>query len=327
MTHTRAQVFGGKLMYVTVARRLPGTSFRAWVLAIAFVTSLADVDARPLASAPGMYIGTGSHQLHLHCTGDGAPSVVLESGLGGNSLDWSRVQPLVARFTRVCSYDRAGYGWSEPGAKPRTARQIAAELYHLLVYGSFPPPYVLVGHSFGGLVVQLFASLHPSDTAGLVLVDSTHEEQFERFERAGIRKTFLPTGRRFYISNHHQIPKGLPETVRPVAEALVTRSSAVQALYNELRLMRRSTRQVRASGPLPEVPVVVITRKNDARQNITESDRMAVVWLQMQKELASRSRRGVLIVADTEDHYIHLGQPEVVVDGIRSVVRTSRGSH
>ena len=312
-------------MYVTVARRLPGASIQAWMLAIAFITGLDDVDARPLASAPGMYIGTGSHQLHLHCTGDGGPSVVLESGLGGNSLDWSRVQPLVARFTRVCSYDRAGYGWSEPATEPRSARQIAAELHSLLVYGSVPPPYVLVGHSFGGLVVRLFASLHPSDTAGMVLVDSAHEEQFERFKRAGIKKTFLPTGHRFFISNHHQIPQGLPESIRPVAEALASRSSAVRSLYNELRLMRRSTRQVRASGPLPEVPVVVITRKSDGGRQITESDRMEVLWLEMQKELADRNGRGVLIVTDTKDHYIHLRQPEVVVGGIRSVVETSRG--
>lgn len=313
-------------MYLCVARRLPGISFRATILAVAFVTSFADLYARPLASAPGMYIGIGNHQLHLHCTGEGGPTVILESGLGGNSLDWSRVQPSVTRFTRVCSYDRAGYGWSDPATEPRTAGQIAAELRRLLVYGSVPPPYVLVGHSFGGLVVRMFASLHPADIAGMVLIDSSHEEQFERFERAGVKRTFLPTGGAFFIGNHNQIPRGLPESLRPVAEALAVRSSAVRSLYSELRLMRHSTRQVRASDPLPQVPVVVITRNSKGGRDGADSDLMAMVWLQMQSELASRTGLGVLIEADTKDHYIHLTQPELVVDGIRSVVQMSRGA-
>lgn len=297
------------------------------MLAVALIEGPAEVNARPLASAPGMYIGVGSHHLHLNCTGDGGPTVILESGLGGNFLDWSRVQPLVTRYTRVCSYDRAGYGWSEPATEPRTARQIAIELHRLLVYGSVPPPYILVGHSFGGLVVRLFASQHPDEIAGIVLVDSTHEEQFDRFERAGIKTSFLPSGSRFYIFNHSRIPEGLPENVRPMAQELALRSSAVRSLYNELRLMRRSTLQVRASQPLPEVPIAVICRKSDGIDLTTDAGRISALWQRMQIELASQSRLGVLIVADTNDHYVHLRQPDLVAGIIHSMVERRRAPH
>ncbi len=308
-------------------RPLRVSGLLALLLAAASLYGPADVSARPLAPAPGMYIGIGSHHLHLNCTGDGGPTVILESGLGGNSLDWSRVQPLVARHSRVCSYDRAGYGWSDAAREPRTARQIASELHRLLVYGSVPPPYILVGHSFGGLVVRLFASQHPDETAGIVLVDSSHEEQFERFEAAGIKTPLLPTGGKFYIFNHSQIPEGLPEKIRPVAQELALQSSAVLSLYGELRLMRRSTRQVRASKPLPEVPVVVITRSSDDDEEITEAGRVWALWLKMQVELASQSRLGVLIMADTKDHYVHLRQPRLVAGIIRSLVERHRARH
>jgi pimeloyl-ACP methyl ester carboxylesterase len=131
--------------------------------------------AADLPPAPGKIVDISGTKLHINCLGTGSPVVILESGLPGVSLDWVLVQPEVAKVTRVCSYDRAGFGWSGPGKQPRTADQIADELAALLLTAAVPPPYVLVGHSAGGIYVRRFTRKHPDQVIGMVLVDSTHE--------------------------------------------------------------------------------------------------------------------------------------------------------
>src|SRR5918994_5415779 len=125
---------------------------------------------------PGQLIDVGGHSLHLRCSGSGSPTVVLEPGAGlmSSTLGW--IVPAVARETRVCVYDRAGHGWSEPADSPQDGAQIATDLHTLLERGNVPGPYVLAGHSFGGLYVQSFAAQYPDDVAGLVLVDTTRRK-------------------------------------------------------------------------------------------------------------------------------------------------------
>ena len=130
----------------------------------------ADTTADPM---PGQLIDVGGHSLHLHCTGSGSPTVVLEAGGGEMSSNLGWIAPAVARDTRVCVYDRAGRGWSEPADTAQDATQIATDLHTLLQHGNVPGPYVLAGHSFGGLYVLTFAARYPDDVAGMVLVDST----------------------------------------------------------------------------------------------------------------------------------------------------------
>jgi len=124
---------------------------------------------------PGKLVDLGGHQLHVHCSGTGAPAVIVENGLGDFSFDWTLVQNLVSRFTRICTYDRAGYAWSDPGPKPRTFAQLNLELHDALQKLGEKGPFVLVGHSYGGPVMVNFASAYRKDVAGLVLVDSAHE--------------------------------------------------------------------------------------------------------------------------------------------------------
>jgi pimeloyl-ACP methyl ester carboxylesterase len=124
-------------------------------------------------SAPGRLIDIGGHRLHLRCTGAGSPTVVLEAGGGEMSSNLGRITTAVADHTRVCAYDRAGRGWSEPASTPPSGRQIALDLHTLLQRGGVPGPYVLAGHSFGGLYVRTFVVLYPSEVAGMVLADST----------------------------------------------------------------------------------------------------------------------------------------------------------
>lgn len=127
---------------------------------------------------PGRLINLGTHSLHLQCDGEGAPSVIFDAALGASSLSWSLVQPAVARVTRACAYDRAGFGWSEGGPLPRTAGRIADELHELLTRAGVRPPYLLVGHSFGGLVMRIFASRHADDVGGLVLIEPAVPEEW-----------------------------------------------------------------------------------------------------------------------------------------------------
>ena len=126
---------------------------------------------------PGRFVEVDGVRMHLVCTGHGTPTVVLDSGLSNSWLHWYKVQPGVAKFARVCSYDRAGLGWSEPRPGSRTSRAIAEELHTLLRNAGVAPPFVLVGHSMGGLNMQMYASLYRSEVAGMVLVDSVHADQ------------------------------------------------------------------------------------------------------------------------------------------------------
>jgi pimeloyl-ACP methyl ester carboxylesterase len=170
-------------MLVRVRRQLRSPT-RRWLLypvfallALASVgggyqTVRAAVDARAY-TMPGQLIDVGGHRLHLSCTGSGSPTVVLEPGAGGVSSDLGLITPAVARETQVCVYDRAGRGWSEPAATPQDATQIAIDLHTLLHSAHVPGPYVLAGHSFGGLYTLTFAARYPDEVAGMVLVDST----------------------------------------------------------------------------------------------------------------------------------------------------------
>src|SRR5215212_8961641 len=141
-------------------------------LAFAFATIVANAQGRsdlPPYPAPGRLVDIGGWRLHLNCTGEAKPTqptVILEAGMGDFSVEWSLVQPDVAKLARVCSYDRAGDGWSDIGPQPRTMRQIVYELHTLLDKADVRPPYVLVGHSFGGWLVRLYTATYPSEVTG-----------------------------------------------------------------------------------------------------------------------------------------------------------------
>ncbi len=274
--------------------------------------------------APGKRVWIDEIRYHINCSGAGQPSVILDAGLGGSSLEWVKVQPKVAEFTEVCSYDRAGYGWSDRPRAPRTAENIVEELGNLLGYASVNGPYVLVGHSFGGLTARLFAHRHPQRTAGLVMVDASHERLFERLDGAGLGKPVAPTGGQFVIANHESLPAGLPAETRRVARALALGPDSVYALYGELRLLRESARQVQRADTLPQVPLAVIARDGVQRAKTERGKKVARIWLELQKDLAERTLESRLLVTRESSHHIHLDQPNLVVGAIRSVVEAVR---
>ena len=266
---------------------------------------------------PGRLIDIGGYRLHLWCTGDGAPAVILDTGLGGSSADWGFVQPDVARFTRVCSYDRAGMGYSDAGPSPRTARRIANELAELLARSGIAGPVVLVGASIAGFDVRVFASDHPDGAAGLVLVDGSHEDDAHEVPRMA---RFIPLLSTLGVFRLLGVSFGLPveslaPSVRQFARATSFRAAGYQAAADEIIHIRESASEVSSSRRTLPIPVLVITGGRGADEN----------WRRLQRDQASLSDRGCLIVAQESGHVVAIDQPEVVVDAIRTVVETARG--
>lgn len=296
-------VLGGFLLVAA----LSGTTYQR-------LATRRDLAATP---APGRLVDIGGYRLHLWCTGEGAPAVILDAGLGGSSADWGFVQPEVAPFTRVCSYDRAGMGYSDPGPSPRTARRISSELNELLDRGGIAGPVVLVGASIAGFNVRVFASDHPERTAGLVLVDASHEDQAHDVPRMARFVPLLSTvgALRLFGVTFGQGAGSLPPSVRRYAQATRFRSAGYQAAADEILHIREAIAEVRNSRRKLAVPVLVVMGRRGADED----------WRRLQLDQASLSERGCLIVAEQSGHVVQVDQPEVVVDAIRAVVETARG--
>jgi len=186
----------GSILNRTTRQRQRGRRLWRWLkisvlglLAIIAVLLIAGVIYQAVGAAndarryppPGQLVSVGEYSLHLHCMGEGTPTVILETLAGGTSANWAWVQPEIAPATRVCAYDRAGRGWSEAGAPAQDLWGTAEDLHTLLQNASIEAPYVLVGHSIGGLYVRAFAHQYPDEVAGVVLVDASHPQQFDRY--------------------------------------------------------------------------------------------------------------------------------------------------
>ena len=296
---------------------LAGTSYQAWVT------------SRTLSASPppGRLVDVGGHRLHIWCTGSGVPTVLLDSGLGGMAFDWSHVQPRVAAFTHVCSYDRAGMGYSDPGPRPRTSEQIVRELAALLDRSGVPGRVIFVGASIGGWNVRLFASTHSERAAGLVLVDARHENQGEQLAAAGAPEHPPPVAHVAPLVAYSGIARlfgiapGLPPSsfapdVRQYAQATRFRSSALATAASELLSGRDSAAQVRAARRELDIPLVVVS----AGRRDTHT---AAVLSALQRDQLGLSRRSCQVIAERSGHGIAIAQPEIVVDAIRAIVEAA----
>jgi pimeloyl-ACP methyl ester carboxylesterase len=267
--------------------------------------------------APGRLVDVGGHRLHIWCSGSGTPSVILETGLGGSGADWGFVRPEVAGFTQVCSYDRAGMGYSDPGPSPRTTRRLTYELAQLLDRAGIAGPVVLVGASIGGLVVRVFASEHPERVAGLVLVDASHEDQEVEVPPVAPFVPLLSSLGAFRLLGvtFGPPPASLAPTVRGFAEATGFRAAAYQTAVDEFTHLRQSAAEVKATRRQLSIPVVVVTAGRGSDE----------AWLKLQRDQVGLSQRGCQIIAEQSGHGIALGEPGVVVRAIRATVDAVRG--
>ncbi|MEM9132237.1 MAG: alpha/beta hydrolase [Actinomycetota bacterium] len=295
---------------------------------------------------PGELIEVGDHRLHLFCQGSGSPTVVLESGLGGFSQDWSHLQPDVATTTRVCAYDRAGYGWSDGVDEPKTSIETADDLHTLLVDGGETGPFLLVGHSLGGLHARTFALRYPDDVAAVILVDSSHEQQTTRLAMVAPLDDAQLTG---LTLCHRLAPLGLPRllgvndgavpSTLPISAdtraAWVSRLNQTRfcaTVRDELVAARAETSRVTPPAGLGDVPLTVLASGRDpfAEQEpvdgVTEGDLddAARIAAELQVELTELSTRSTHRVVAEAGHYIHWDQPADVVDAIDDAITSWR---
>jgi pimeloyl-ACP methyl ester carboxylesterase len=278
----------------------------------------------------GRLLDVGGHTMHIDCTGEGSPTVILDSGLGDSYLSWRKVQPEIAKFTRVCSYDRAGLGYSEPSSQPRTSKVIAEELHALLQAASVSPPYVIVGHSMGGYDVRVYTSRYRNEIVGMVLVDASHPDQENRFPAE--LKNMEGSWHREAQFIASTMPFGIPRLLGLCDNDAVTRAAncnwhSAREQLAEMSAFPDSAAETAQTGSLSDLPLAVLSHdpdkpSSDLPPDLAKSTNEA--WEKMQEQLAHLSTRGTQTVAKNSSHYIQIDRPDVVIDAVRNVVGQAR---
>ena len=313
------RIFGGLVILILMTLSA-GASYQ-------WLSSRSEIAKNP---APGELVDIGGYKLHIWCEGSGSPTVILDAGLGGFVFDWGFVQPEVAEFTRVCSYDRAGMGYSDAGPSPRTSRRIAGELRKLIDKSGITGPVILVGASLGGLNMRAFAYEHGESVSGLILVDATHEDQGERLRAVNAPEevpwfiNLAPFAASVGVLRLLGIAPGLnadslAPRVRNSARAVRFRTSAYSAAVDELKHVEDSAAEIRAVRHELSMPVIVISAGLSE-----EPQRLGQVWGDLQRSQVRLSPRGCQIIAANSHHVIAVEQPDVVVGAVRAMVDENR---
>ncbi len=295
---------------------------------------------------PGLLIDVGGHRLHAICRGHGHPIVVLESGIAASSLSWAAVQPEIAKFARVCAYDRAGLAWSDAASCPRTFERIVDELSAVLANVAPEGRYVLVGHSFGSYLIRAYAARNPDSVAGLVMVDPPTEWLTITPERArllqggrhlsrvgallariGVVRTCLvlltggaPGAPRRFVRVFGSTAartlerligevRKLPPDVYPILQELWCQPKCFHAMADHLRVLEREGTSIGGLIPPRNIPVVVVSSGNQPPEQIAAH-----------RQLAERSANGRHVVAARSAHWVQFDEPELIVGLVRELV-------
>ena len=269
---------------------------------------------------PGELVDVGGYRLHINCTGTGSPTVIIVSGLGDWLTSWGGVvQPEVAKTTRVCTYDRAGLGWSEAAPLPSDAAQFAKELYTLLQNANIPGPYVMVGHSLGGFIVRVFAHDYASEVAGVVLIDSMNPKQVNQSLSNSLARmfSFQTVLARFGVARLLVKLPAIAPSVGPNQEAyypLYIRPQSLQTTANEYKALPASGAEAAAVKSFGDLPLIVLTAKLNDNPG----------WPEWQAELLQLSSNSQHLFADNSGHTIQLDEPEAAVAAIIQMVQQVR---
>ncbi|OCA90329.1 hypothetical protein A8F94_00015 [Bacillus sp. FJAT-27225] len=297
----------------TIARNtlgIMGFPLTLWNLAL---------DRKNKVNPPGQIIKTRMSEVHAIATGEGPVTVILEAGFSSISIDWCYIQPEISKVARVISYDRGNYGWSKTKRKSMTSLDSVEEMRDILSHLNIKPPYILVGHSFGGLSMRLFASMYPDDVIGLVLEDAAHENQYflstENSKRIMNFRRLVTIG---YITSLIGIPRLFKQKIgRKFLATEYDKSlnyigytlGAYKSVYQEYLDSVISAQQLLTSKPLRmDLPVVVISAKKQ-----TEG------WKKNQLLLTDLTNNTEHIEADT-GHSVHLENPKIVIDSILKLI-------
>jgi pimeloyl-ACP methyl ester carboxylesterase len=288
---------------------------------------------------PGVFVEVSGYKMHLNCNGpkESTPAVILESGLNDSWLSWYKVQPSIAKFASVCSYDRAGVGWSDAQPGEPDSQTIALRLHALLQSAAVRPPYVLVGHSSAGLHVRVYQKLYPAEVAGIVLVDASHPDEMNRMPSqiaAGRSKRRL----KFELLKL-AVPFGVPRLtgrcgdgppeIKNLLRTAQCRTLWMETQEAEFDAFDKSAEEVPAAASLGSMPLIVLSHdpKIGGKPGVLPAaiaEHSEIAWAQMQEELSHLSTSGKHIVAQGSTHYIQFDRPDLVTDAIRSVVDAVR---
>jgi pimeloyl-ACP methyl ester carboxylesterase len=334
------------------------------ILGFGYETIAAAVDARRFPP-PGKLVTVDGHRMHINCTGEGGPTVVMDAGLGGWSLDWSTVQPDIAQFTRVCSYDRAGFGWSEPDAAPGDAQHAVDSLHTLLANSGETGPFVLVGHSNGGLRALLYAHAYPQEIAGVVLVDptprATDEERVaflsaaEQAEYLALLQALKPEiagdETSFFKLMQRLRPFGVPRLltdsllqgspypylsadVQPALRFGMNQRGRLATSMAEDEHRQANVDRVRAVRSLGSVPLAVLA---SAKMTLFYQDRRPanlpprLVELiektawESKADMAHLSSNSTITGVERSGHYIQFDRPDAVIEAVLHMVQSLPG--
>jgi pimeloyl-ACP methyl ester carboxylesterase len=271
---------------------------------------------------PGRMVNVGGYRLHINCTGKGSPTVVIEAGWGDSSASWSWVQPEVAKTTRICTYDRAGMGWSEVSPQPRTAREFAIELHALLVKANELGPFVLVGHSLGGYTMRVYAHDYPAEVSGLVLIDpqalpKSDSAAFKTAPKPG--GIFLPVllariGVVRLLAGPLGAIQNLPAGAKEASAASAVTPRFVQTFLDEGMGMSEGGAQAKAVTTLGALPLIVLSRGQDQDMD----------WHASQAGFLQLSTKSQQLFAERSGHRIMIDQPEAAVASIVKMLELVR---
>ena len=315
------------------------------VIVVLALGALAKARLRKQYPPIGQMIDIGGYRLHMHVEGEGRPTVVLDAGAGGIGLSWELVRPAIAKATRVVVYDRAGLGWSDRSPRPRTADVMAQELHTMLHNANIEGKYILVGHSLGGPVARQFAAKYPDEVAGLVMVDSAHEQQIKHFPEP-LRKmvdsmqgmmsimkwmsklgVFALKPDLIPIGDNGKLSSGLVAQMRGV---VASSSSHSEGLIAETESVNSA--QTQPVSTLGDLPLTVISHgRLDANAvpphfGPEVREEYERTWQTLQQEITSLSTRSKRIIAEQSGHNVLFDQPELIIESILELVEEAQQS-
>jgi len=291
--------------------------------------------------APGETYLANGHKLHLNCTGSGSPTIVLDAGLGDDSLIWGRLQPVLSMTTQVCSYDRAGFGLSDPIPAPRDADHIAEELHDLLIQANVKGPIVLMGHSIAGMYIRDYATRYPAELAGLIFVDSATplQEQNPALKAMDSKKPLQwfwnLEGRLEFIAGvprlkgqcSHAIPGFDPRAAKFLAEDSC--HEHLNAVTAEFENFNRSGQETVHTGPYGALPILIFSHdpakaipKENPPPKLVDVER---AWDQMQEDLKKLSKRSRRIIAKDGSHYLQIDRADLIEKEVPLFIEQIRG--
>ncbi|MHB1058491.1 MAG: alpha/beta fold hydrolase [Rhodanobacter sp.] len=291
-------------------------------------------------------VGGGRH-LNLHCRGTGSPAVIFDSGLSDSTIAWALVQPAISEKNATCSYDRAGLGFSDAAARPSTASNDVDDIHRALQAVGIKPPYILVGHSAGGMAVRVFADRYRDEVVGMVIVDGSHEDQSSRFKALATPEAQAHWGDDLkdttcmdaVKAGNGEIAKASPAYKKCVGEPDARFSQAINdaslaysakrkyqaAVASELQSFSgTSADQTRATRKnFGDMPIIVLTHApHPPSKGVTQQtqDQRTVMWEQLHNEIAAMSSHGVNEIVPRSGHLINYDRPEIVIDAIHQAL-------